>query len=140
MAGACEMSTRTAYETERGYPDLLDLTTALGNSKLFDRSIAPEIFQDFRVSYDFLAFVRKNCHWHDRHITYTGQELHKIAENFLGYKLGEDAFRVALYMHWVITKKQGAALTRVTVKAPNLSRVREFIPAWDQNVSRKEAA
>lgn len=136
------MSERIQYETERGYPDLLDLRMFLSNSKLLDRSLAPELFQDFRVSHDWLVFIRSACHWHGKHIGYTARELYTIAQDFLGYKLREDAFRIAIYDQWPKAKSLG--LDDVIVKAPDLTRVKELIPEWDAKIARvygnKEAA
>lgn len=120
------MVARTVYETERGYPDLQDLRSFLINSSLLDSSFAPDLFQDFRVSHDWLVYVRSACHWHGKHTEYTARELDTIAEQFLGFKLDEDAFRIAVYSQWPQTKSQAMSLDAVTVKAPDLTRVMEL--------------
>jgi len=119
---------RLTYPQTIGYPDILDLKSAL--EKLSSSASTEEIYQDFRRSYQWLRFVQSFRHFHGKHLFLKASEVLFVAESFLGYKIDEVAFRAAIQKTRFKTKNANSAFDRLEIKLPDLSDIDELLPKW----------
>ena len=128
-----EQGKTVVYETERCYPDLLDLRSTMARMKPKLTASPEEIYLDFRATFEWLAIVLHFCHTHGRHDFQDSKQILTIAAKFIGRTLNEESFRAAVQAKNLKTKRGfGSQL----VKVPDFSRVGEAKDLWRRHVEQ----
>ena len=116
-----------AFPEDSCYPDRLDLTRiAKSYAPTVTDSQLTVLYQQFRLAFEWIGFVRHIC-WSDgKHAVQPISDLQKIAETFIG-PLPVDAFLLAI-------REQGLKVSNGGVKFPSLGRLEDSRQRWNEYV------
>ena len=109
------------YPNRNCWPDESDLRVMLSKHFKSGTELSPEaMFQDFRVSYEWLQRALHVSHWRGRHERQPLSNLKATAEAYIGHVVNAEAFWAA-----AIT-----ASTRVSA-GKSFEKITIRVPAWD---------
>jgi hypothetical protein len=122
------------YQSERCYPDLLDLESAL--ERIGKKGISSgNLYQDFRASFEWFRIVNSFCWSHGKHNFKPASMVKTIAEGFVGRALAEDAFIAAVRVKGLETRND-QKFPSLEIKVPDFSKVENALPLWEAHVQR----
>jgi len=125
------------YQSERCYPDLLDLESAL--ERIGKKGNSPgKLYQDFRASFEWFRIVNSFCWSHGRHGFKPASVVKTLAEGFVGRVLADDAFFAAVRLSGLQTKNVQNDFRLVEIKVPDFSKVESALPLWKAHVQRAQ--
>ena len=112
------------FPAENCYPDIHDLERVARSAGVED---AAPLYQQFRIAYEWLTFIRKCCRRDGKHTYQPIAEIQRVAEGFIG-PIPKAALVLAI-------REYQLSIRSDTVKFPPLNTAEDLRKRWDEHIS-----